>query len=302
MGLLGEGGDTVKRFECVDDQKAAGFPVTAACEAAEVSTSGYYDWKTRQHDGLSARQVADDELVELMQEIFAASDGNYGVPRMYRQLRLDGHKVNKKRVHRLMRANGMVGRFTRRRVQTTFHGPTGFKIPDLLTRAFQPGRPNVAWCQDITYIQTLEGWLFVASVIDVGSRRLIGYSMNDHMRTELVTNALRMAIDARAGNVCGVISHADRGSQYTSIDYLNFCADHGLRPSVGRTAVCWDNALAESFWASLKRECVKGQIFKTRAEARQAIFKWINWYNNKRLHTSLNTTPTAWEQAYQKAS
>lgn len=292
----------MKRFECVDAQKAAGFPVTAACDAADVSTSGYYDWKARVAAGPTQRQIADIMLVELMQEIFDAADGNYGVPRMRKALRDGGQIVNRKRVHRLMRANGMVGRFCRRRVQTTIGGPGGYRIPDLLTRAFAAGRPDRAWCQDITYIQTGEGWLYVASVLDVGSRKLLGYSMADHMRTELVTSALTMAILSRGSDVAGVIAHADRGSQYTSIDYLNYCSDHGLRPSVGRTGVCWDNSVAESFWASLKRECVKGRVFATRAEARQAIFKWINWYNTKRLHTTLDMTPTAWEQAHQKAS
>ena len=293
----------MKRFECVDAQKAAGFPVTSACEAAEVSTSGYYDWKTRKAAGPSVREVADGQIVELMRAIFDAADGNYGVPRMHRELRHGGLKINVKKVVRLMRVNGMAGRFAHRRVQTTVHGDGGYKIPDLLTRAFTPGRPDVAWCQDITYIQTREGWLYMASVVDVGSRRMLGYSMADHMRTELVTDALTMALAARGGTVEGVIAHADRGSQYTSIEYLDFCADHHLRASVGRTGVCWDNAVAESFWASLKRECVKGRIFETRAEARRAIFTWINWYNTKRLHSSLDyNTPTAWEQAYPQAS
>ena len=202
----------MKRFACVDDQMAAGFPVTA-CEAAEVSTSGYYDWKHRVAAGPSKRQIADTRLMELMREIFDTANENFGVPRMHRALREGGLTVNKKRVHRLMRANGMVGRFARRRVQTTIGRPDGYRIPDLLTRAFQPGKPNVAWCHDITYIDTKEGWLYVASVVDVGSGKLLGYSMDDHMRSELVTNALRMAITARGGNVKNVIAHADRGSQ-----------------------------------------------------------------------------------------
>ena len=143
----------------------------------------------------------------------------------------------------------------------------------------------------------------MASVIDIGSRRLLGYSMADHMRTELVTSALDMAIAARGGNAAGVIAHADRGSQYTSNDYLDHCQRHQLRPSVGRTGVCWDNSVAESFWASLKRECLQGRVFATRAEARRKIFTWINWYNSKRLHSSLDhTPPTRWDQQYRQAS
>jgi hypothetical protein len=132
----------------------------------------------------------------------------------------------------------------------------------------------------------------MASVLDLGSRRLIGYALDEHMRTDLVLNALRMAIDARGGHVHGVIAHADRGTQYTSYDYLEFCADRHLRPSVGRTGVCYDNSVAESFWASLKRECLQGRLFATRAEARRAVLRWIHWYNDRRIHTTSQRHPT----------
>ena len=291
------------RYRCVDDQKAAGFPVSAACAAAGVSTSGFYDWSAREAAGPTERQVAEAELVELMRDIFDASDGNYGVPRMHDELRRAGLTVNEKRVRRLMRLHGMAGRCRRRRCQTTFPSPDGYVIPDLVGRRFEPGAPDTAWCQDITYIPTGEGWLYLASVLDLGSRRLLGYSMADHMRTELVLDALGMAVTARGGHVAGVIGHADRGSQYTSNDYLQFCQLHQIRPSVGRTGVCWDNAVAESFWESLKRECLQGRVFATRAEARRAIFRWINWYNTTRLHTSLNSVPPIeWEQQYRQAS
>jgi transposase InsO family protein len=296
----------VTRYRCVDDQEAAGFPVTAACEAAGVSTSGFYDWRQRVLTGPTDRQVAEAQLVELMREIFAAGDGAYGVPRMTTELRRAGVVVNKKRVHRLMRRHGMAGRCYRRAVRTTFPGPDGYEIPDLVGRRFDPGAPDVAWVQDITYIPTGEGWLFLASVLDLGSRRLLGYSMADHMRTELVLDALGMAIAARGGDhaVAGVIGHADRGSQYTSNAYLEFLQARQMRPSVGQTGVCWDNAVAESFWASLKRECLLGRTFATRAEARRAIFKWINWYNSSRVHTTLGgVPPLEWEQRYlQQAS
>ena len=293
----------MSRYACVADQKAAGFPVTMACEIADVSTSGFYDWCTRESAEPTEREVAEAELVALIREIFDATEGNYGVPRIHRELRNAGIVVNKKRVRRLMRLHAMAGRCIRRRCRTTIPGPDGYTIPDLVGRAFAPGRPDRAWCQDITYIATGEGWLYLASVIDIGSRRLLGYSMADHMRTELVTCALDMAIAARGGNAAGVIAHADRGSQYTSNDYLDHCQQHQLRPSVGRTGVCWDNSVAESFWASLKRECLQGRVFATRAEARRKIFTWINWYNSKRLHSSLDhTPPTHWEQQYRQAS
>jgi putative transposase len=293
----------VSRYESVDVQKAEGFPVTAACEAAGVSTSGYYDWCARQKDGPTERQEAEAELVALMREIFDAADGNYGVPRMHRELRRAGVVVNKKKVRRLMRTQGMIGRHRRRQVRTTFPGPDGYVIADLVGRRFDPGAPDVAWCQDITYIPTGEGWLFLASVLDLGSRRLIGYSMADHMRTELVLDALGMAVAARAGSVAGVIAHADRGSQYTANDYLDFCTTHQLRPSASRTGICFDNSVAESFWESLKRECLQDRVFATRAGARRAIFRWINWYNTTRLHTTLNgVPPIEWEQQYHQAS
>lgn len=295
----------MKRYACVDDQKAAGFPVAAACEAAGVSTSGYYDWHQRSAAGPSERQLDEDRLVDLIRDIFEASDGNYGVPRMLKALRRAGYRINEKRVRRLMRLHGMAGRCRRRRCLTTIPGPDGYEIPDLVGRRFDPGAPDQAWCQDITYIPTGEGWLYLASVLDLGSRRLLGYSMAEHMRTQLVLDALGMAVAARGGDkaVAGIISHADRGSQYTSNDYLEFCGDRGLRPSVGRTGVCWDNAVAESFWESLKRECLQGRVFATRAEARRAIFKWINWYNTTRLHTTLDgVPPIEWEQQYRQAS
>lgn len=293
----------MSRYACVADQKAAGFPVTKACEVVEVSTSGFYDWCQREAAPPTERELAEAALVELIRDIFDVSDGNYGVPRIHRELRDHGVKVNIKRVRRLMRLHGMAGRCIRRRVRTTIPGPDGYTIPDLVGRAFAPGQPDLAWCQDITYIWTAEGWLYLASVIDIGSRRLLGYSMADHMRTQLVIDALNAAIAARGGDVAGVIAHADRGSQYTSNDYLDFCQRHQLRPSVGRVATCFDNAVAESFWASLKRECLQGRVFATRAEARRKIFTWINWYNTTRLHSSLDhTPPTRWEQQYQQAS
>lgn len=158
----------MSRYGCVDDQKAAGFPVTVACEAAGVSTSGYYDWLDRRAAGPTDRQVVEAELVALMRAIFEGSDAKYGVPRMWRGLRRAGLVVNKKKVRRLMRLHGMTGRHHRRKLVTTFPGPDGYVIPDLVGRRFDPGAPDVAWCQDITYIPIGEGWLFLASVLDLG--------------------------------------------------------------------------------------------------------------------------------------
>jgi transposase InsO family protein len=293
----------VTRYRCVEARKAEGFPVNAACDAAGVSTSAFYEWVAREDAAPTARELDEAALVATMSEIFDESDGAYGVPRMWRELRTRGVAVNRKRVRRLMRLHGMAGRHLRRRVRTTIAGDDAFFIPDLVGRRFDAGAPDRAWCQDITYIATSEGWLFMASVLDLGSRRLVGYALDEHMRTELVLDALRMAIDARGGEVHGVIAHADRGTQYTSYDYLEFCAERHLRPSVGRTGICYDNSVAESFWATLKRECIQGRTFATRAEARRAIMRWFHWYNHRRIHTTLDgVAPAVWEHQFKQAS
>ena len=201
-------------------------PVATACEIAEVSTSGFYDGLKREAAGPTARELADDVLVELIREGFDASDGNYGVPRMHRELRRAGLQINERRVRRLMRLHDLAGRCLRQRVQTTFPGADGYTIPDLAGRAFTPGRPGQAWCQYITYIATSEGRLCLASVVDIDSRWLLGNSMADHMRTELDTDALEAAITARDGHAAGVvIAHADRGSPSTRRTSTSSSAD-----------------------------------------------------------------------------
>lgn len=210
-----------------------------------------------------------------------------------------GRVVNHKRVRRLMRHHGIVGVHKPARVRTTIPAEEHPPLPDLIGRRFAPAAPDVAWCGDITYVATGEGWLYVASVLDLGSRRLLGYSMAPHMRTELVADALEMAAAARGGHTAGITFHGDRGSQYMSSDYRQLIADLDMIQSVGRTGVCWDNAVAESFWSSLKREAVARYRFATRADARRAIFAWINRYNQHRLHSSLGyLPPIEWEQLY----
>jgi transposase InsO family protein len=293
----------VTRYRCVDDQKAAGFPVIAACDAAGVSTSGFYDWQAREAAGPTEAQGAEAELVELMREIFEASDGNYGVPRMHRELRRGGLRINVKRVRRLMRLHGMAGRCRRRRCQTTFPGPDGYLIPDLVGRCFAPGAPDRAWCQDITYIPTGEGWLYLASVLDLGSRRLLGYSMADHMRTELVTDALTMAVAARGGHVAGTIAHADRGSPSTPPTTTS----SSVRPTSSARRSAGPGCVGTTRWPSRSGSPSSGSACRAAcsppAPRPAAIFRWINWYNTTRLHTSLNSVPPIeWEQQYRQAS
>ncbi len=209
--------------------------------------------------------------------------------------------MNHKRVERLMREHGIVGIPKKRFVRTTVSTEERPKVPDLVARRFTPGAPDWAWCSDITYIPTWEGWLYLASVVDIGSRRLLGYSMADHMRASLVTSAIDMAVGIRAGDVEGIILHSDRGSQYLAGETAAVLDQAGMVQSVGRTGVCWDNAVAEAWFGTLKRELVSRISFTTRAEARRAIFAWINRYNTRRLHSSLGyQTPIGWEDQYRQ--
>ena len=289
------------RYRWVAARKAEGFPITMACQAACVSRQAYHDWQTRQAAGPSPAEVAEAGLVAEIRSIHASVDGIYGAPRMTAELARRGWRVNAKRVERLMRLHGIVGVYKPAKVRTTIPAEDAPPLPDLVGRRFSPGRPDVAWIGDITYIRTGEGWLYLASVLDLGSRRLLGYSMADHMRTELVADALRMAVAARGGAVTGTIFHGDRGSQYLSGEYRTLVGELAMVQSMGRTAVCWDNSVAESFWSSLKRELVHRYRFPDRASARRAIFAWINRYNHTRLHSSLGyLPPTEWENQYRQ--
>jgi transposase InsO family protein len=247
-----------------------------ACTVADVSRQAFHDWRARTAAGPTGGELAEAELVAVMREIHAEFDGTYGEPRMTEELARRGRVVNHKRVRRLMRVHGIVGVHKPVKVRTTIPAEEHPPLPDLVGRCFAPTAPDVVWCGDITYVPTGEGWLYVASVLDLGSRRLLGYSMAEHMRTELVADALEMAAAARGGQTAGVIFHGDRGSQYMSGDYRQLIAALDIVQSVGRTGVCWDNAVAEAFWSSLKREVVHRYRFATRAEARRAIFAWIN--------------------------
>ena len=289
------------RYRWVAARKAEGFPITMAAKVAQVSRRAFHDWRARVGTGPTTAELAEVELVALMREIHDEFDGTYGEPRMTVELARRGQVVNHKRVRRLMRLHGIVGVHRPGRVRTTIPAEDNPPMPDLVGRRFNPGCPDVAWVGDITYVPTGEGWLYVASVLDLGSRRLIGYSMADHMRTELVIDALDMAASARSATTAGIIFHGDRGSQYMSGDYQQRIADLEMIQSVGRTGVCWDNAVAEAFWASLKREVVHRYRFTTRAQARRAIFAWINTYNHRRLHSSLgHLPPVEWENHYRQ--
>ena len=289
------------RYVWVAARKAEGFPTTMSCEVAEVSTQAFYDWRRKQAAPPTPKDTADAELVAEIREIHAEFDSTYGEPRMTPELRDRGFCVNHKRVERLMRVNGIVGVHKPAKIRTTIPAEQNPPIPDLVGRNFAPGAPDIAWCGDITYIGTGEGWLYLASVLDLGSRRWLGYSMADHMRTELVADALQMAADTRGGDTAGIIFHGDKGGQYMSGDYAELIDEFGMVQSVGRTGVCWDNAVAESAWSSLKRELVNRYSFADRASARRAIFAWINRYNQRRRHSTLGyISPTQWEHQYRQ--
>jgi putative transposase len=290
----------VTRYRCVDAQKAAGFPVAAACQAAGVTRSAYYAWTTQATQGPSRHDREEARLVAEIRRIHARSKATYGAPRVTAELRRHGQTVNHKRVERLMRAYGIVGWRPRRRRSLTKPDTTAASAPDLLGRLFDPDRPDVAWCGDITYIPTDEGWLYLASVIDLASRHLLGYAMGAHHDAGLVTAALDAAVATRGRRrMPDTIFHTDRGAEYASGACAAACDRLGLRRSMGRTGSCLDNAVAESWFASLKVELVHRHHYRTRAEARTAIFAWIAWYNRFRLHTTNGyLSPVEWEQQH----
>ncbi len=246
----------MSRYRCVDAQKAAGFPVTAACAAAGVSVSAYYAFTARRAPAAAAKQL-EAELVSEIRAIHADSRGTYGSPRVHAELRQRGQAVNRKRVERLMRTHRIVGHRPRRRRGLTRPDAAAAHAPDLVGRLFDPTRPDMAWCGDVTYIPTDEGWLYLASVIDLASRHLLGWSMGAHHDAGLVTGALDAAVAARGRRrMPGTIFHTDRGAEYTAGACVAACARLGLRRSMGRTGSCLDNAVAESWFASLKVELV----------------------------------------------
>lgn len=254
------------------------------CRNLNVSKAGYYAWRER---GQSARTRRDAELVKHITAAHQRSRKTYGSPRVHAELRAQGQVASRKRVARLMRVNGIVGKKTPRFVVTT-KSQHSLKIsPNLLKRRFKVGTPNQAWVADISYFSTHEGWLYLAVVIDLYSRRIVGWSMSNRIDVALVVDALRMAVTQRQIHP-GLIIHTDRGSQYASTDYHRFLKQHGLKSSMSRKGDCWDNAVAESFFATLKGELAIGTVWKTRDDARAAIFQYIeSWYNRRRRHSAI---------------
>jgi transposase InsO family protein len=274
----------VNIYRFIEAEKACRRNVKRACELLKVSRAAFY-----QHlAGPSRRDQADAGLTREIQAVHQESKGRYGAPRVHAGLRRQGRQHGRKRVARLMRQAGLVGRAAKRWKKTTIADPAAAARADRIRRDFtaDANQLNSRWCGDITYIRTWEGWLFLATVIGIASRRIVGYAMADHLRTSLVTDALANAIAAR-DPAPGVIFHSDRGCQYTSAGFAGLADDHQVVLSLGRTGQCWDNALAESFFASLKGELIDLQAWPTRATARRAIVDYIGWYNGTRLHSTL---------------
>jgi putative transposase len=293
------------RYRCVDAQKAAGFPIAAACQAAGVTRSAYYAWTAgATTQAASERHREEVRLVGEIRRIHARSRGVYGSPRVTAELGRRGWSANHKRVERLMRTHGIVGYRPRRRRSMTRQDRGSAPAPDLLGRLFDPDQVDVAWCGDVTYIPTDEGWLYLASVIDLASRHLLGWSMSAHHDAALVCDALQAAVATRGRSpMPDTIFHTDRGAEYSSTACMAACQRLGLRRSMSRTGSCLDNAVAESWFASLKVELVHRQHYRTRAEARTAIFRWIAWYNRFRLHsTNGYLSPIEWEQQHATVS
>ena len=290
----------MSRYRCVDAQKAAGFPVVAACQAAGVSASAFYAWITRREQEPQAAEHAQAELVAKIRTIHAESAGTYGSPRVTHELRRRGWRVNHKRVERLMAAHGIVGHRPRRRRGLTKPNTAEPPAPDLVGRLFDPDQLDRIWVSDLTYIPTEEGWLYLASVLDLASRHLLGWSMGQHHNAGLVCDALDAAVATRGrARMDGTIFHTDRGREYTSTACIEICERLGLQRSMGRTGSCLDNAVAESFFATLKVELVDRHHYRTRAEARASIFRWIAWYNQRRLHSTNDyLPPIEWEQQH----
>jgi len=254
------------------------------CRVLAVSTSGYYQWLKRR---LSNRKRQDATLTEQIRQIHTASYGSYGAPRIHAELREAGIRVGRKRVARLMRYAGLRGVSRRRWPRTTVRSDVNMSPPDLVNRNFKAGSPNKLWVADITYVPTGSGFLFLAVVMDAFSRLIVGWSMASHLRKELVLSALDMAIGWRKPD--GVIHHSDQGSQYTSLAFGKRCKEAGVRPSTGSTGDCFDNAMCESFFATLECELIERRRFETKAEAKMAIFTFIEgWYNTQRRHSALN--------------
>jgi putative transposase len=275
-------------------ENQAAYPIATMCRLLGVSPSGYYAWMKRQP---SRRAQADAALLAQIREVHAASRGTYGTPRIHVELAAQGVRVGRKRIARLMARAGLVGVSRRKLVRTTIKD-RGRQAPDLVERNFTADQPDRLWVADITHIPTWAGFLYLAVVLDAYSRRIVGWSMATTLARRLVLDALDMALTTRRPN--GVIHHSDQGSQYTSLEFGHRCREAGVRPSMGSVGDAYDNAMCESFFATLECELLDRCRFKTPAEARMAVFEFIEgFYNPRRRHSSLGyLSPIEYERRH----
>ena len=271
------------------------YPVAVMCRVLEVSRTGFHNWERR---APSDRALTDAFLTERIKQIFDASRGVYGAPRIHAELRIEHDvRVGRKRVARLMKAAGISGVRPRKRFRTTIRIPGITPASDLVERQFRPDRPNVLWVADITYLRTGEGWLYLAAVQDAYSRQIVGWAMATHMRASLVVDALKMAL-ARRRPPPGLIHHSDQGGQYVSLAFGRAAGQAGIAVSMGSRGDAYDNAVAETFFATLKKELVNRRTWPDRLELQTAVFEYIEaFYNRQRRHSTLGMlSPVAYEQ------
>lgn len=269
------------------------YRVSRMCEVLGVSSSGFYAWQDREP---SIRDQENAALVIDIRQVYTHSRQTYGSPRIHAELRAMGQSVSRKRVARLMRINGIQAKRKQRYKTTTKRNPSVDPAPNLIAQDFNAQVANEKWVADITYIDTREGWLYLAAILDVYSRKIVGWSMSERLQKHLVEDALRMAIGQR-NLQGGLVHHSDQGSQYTSHDFLTLLQQHDIQVSMSGVGNCYDNAMMESFFATLKTECVT-ERFETRQQARQLVFEYIEvWYNRCRRHSALGyLSPEQYEQ------
>ena len=298
-GFESHGSERERIYRFIDLQRVD-FAVRVLCRVCGVSRSAYYAWAAR-GDGPDDQLREEATLANQIYGIWRKSRRRYGAPRITEELRHQGLQVNEKRVARLMAEMGISGACGRKKIKTTWRDPNATPAADLVNRNFTADAPDELLVTDITCIPTGEGWLYLCSILDIWSRRLLGWSLAENMRTELCLDALSLAAMTRDRlRFTGTVLHSDHGSQYTSDDFTARCRAMGITQSMGTVGDSYDNALAESFWASLKKELIYESHFPTRAEARIAIFEWIMWYNNERLHSSLGyLSPVKFEESFE---
>jgi putative transposase len=273
------------KFAFIAARKVA-FPIDAMCRVLSVSRSGYYDWKKRP---CCERSKADAQLAVQIAATHTKSGKRYGSPRVHRALRKRGIRVGKKRVERLMREKGIVARQKRRFRRTTDSNHTDPIAPNVVQRQFEPSAPNEVWAGDVTYIATYEGWAYLAVLLDLCSRRVVGWAMSETNDTRLALETLHRAVRCRGGVPVGLVHHTDRGSPYASDDYRRAIAKYAMVASMSRKGDCWDNAVAESFFATLRAELVDDERYATRSTAESSIGQYIDaFYNVERLHSHLD--------------